>query len=129
MFNSPDINNVILFDARCNLCSTIIDSIRNNDTNEVFQFVSLQSALGNSMVTIISQNHEVPDSVIYLKNNFIYTESDAIMEIGNDLGRGWKVIKILNIIPDTLRDALYRFIAKHRYVFFGKKDSCLIPSY
>ena len=129
MFNSPDINNVILFDDRCNLCGSIIDSIRKRDTEGVFQYVSLQSRLGNSMIDIMSQNHEIPDSIIYLKNNFIYTESDAVIEIGIDLGRTWKLLTALNYIPETLRNAVYRFVARRRYLLFGKKDSCLIPSY
>lgn len=129
MFNSPDINNVILFDDQCNLCGSIIDSIRKRDTEELFQYVGLQSALGNSMVDIISQNHDVPDSIIYLKNNYIYTESDAVIEIGKDLGGAWKILAALNYIPETLRNAVYRFVARRRYLLFGKKDSCLIPSY
>ena len=129
MFNSPDINNVILFDDRCNLCGSIIDSIRKRDTEGVFQYVSLQSRLGNSMIDIMSQNHEIPDSIIYLNNNFIYTESDAVIEIGIDLGGTWKLLTALNYIPETLRNAVYRFVARRRYLLFGKKDSCLIPSY
>lgn len=129
MFNSPDINHVILFDARCNLCGAVIDSIRKRDTEEVFQYVGLQSALGNSMVDIISQNHEIPDSIIYLKNNYIYTESDAVIEIGKDLGGAWKILTALDYIPETLRNAVYRFVARRRYLLFNKKDSCLIPSY
>jgi predicted DCC family thiol-disulfide oxidoreductase YuxK len=129
MFNSPDINNVILFDGRCNLCSSAIDYIRRKDTGKHFQYVALQSALGNTMASIIRQNHDLPDSIVYLKNNIIYTESDAVLEILRDIGEYRILVTILNYFPETLRNALYRFLAKKRYVLFGKKDSCLIPSY
>jgi predicted DCC family thiol-disulfide oxidoreductase YuxK len=129
MFNCPEINNVILYDGRCNLCTSIVGAIRRSDTDEIFQFVSLQSALGNSMVTIINQDHELPDSIVYLKNNYIYTESDAVVEIGKDLGNTWSILSALVLIPEPLRDAMYRFLARNRYVLFGRKDSCLIPSY
>lgn len=129
MFNSPDINNVILFDNQCNLCGSVIDSIRKRDTEKLFQYVSLQSSLGSRMVDIINKDLKLPDSIIYLKNNYIYTESDAVIEIGKDLGGAWKLLTVLIYIPETLRNAVYRFVARRRYLLFGKKNSCLIPSY
>ena len=68
------------------------------------------------------------DSVIYLRNGKIHTESAAILMILNDLGGWWKILAVFRIVPAFIRNLFYRFIAKKRYSIFGKKDECMIPS-
>jgi predicted DCC family thiol-disulfide oxidoreductase YuxK len=68
------------------------------------------------------------DTVIFYSNNRIYTRSSAILEIAKHLGGIYKILPVFSIVPPFLRDAVYKLIAKNRYKFFGKKESCRIPT-
>ncbi len=68
------------------------------------------------------------NSVVYIRNNKIFLQSSAALNIFKDLGLPWKLMYILVVLPSPLRDFFYKIIAKYRYIFFGKKTSCVIPT-
>lgn len=116
---------VILFDGICNLCNGTVDFLIKKDRKKQFRFVALQSEEGKKFV----QNFKIPsetDSVILIKQNLIYFESDAIIEIATMLSYPWKLVNFAKIVPKIIRDGVYRSIAKNRYKWFGKTDSCQI---
>jgi len=87
----------------------------------------LQSEAG----TKITYEFRIPaetDSVILIWENQVFIESDAALKIGRLLPFPWKTVVVLKIIPKKLRDSIYRWIAKNRYRWFGKKDTCRIPT-
>ncbi len=118
---------VILFDGFCNLCNGTVDFLIKRDRNKQFRFVALQSETGK----ILIQKFNIPpatESVIAIKQNLIYFESDAAIEISRLLPFPWKLAILIKIIPKKLRDYIYRIIAKNRYKWFGKTESCRILS-
>ena len=118
---------VILFDGFCNLCNGTVDFLIKRDRNKQFRFVALQSVTGK----ILIQKFNIPpatESVIAIKQNLIYFESDAAIEIARLLPFPWKLAILIKIIPKKLRDYIYRIIAKNRYKWFGKTESCRILS-
>ena len=118
---------VILFDGICNLCNGTVDFLIKRDRNKQFRFVALQSVTGK----ILIQKFNIPpatESVIAIKQNLIYFESDAAIEIARLLPFPWKLAILIKIIPKKLRDYIYRIIAKNRYKWFGKTESCRILS-
>jgi predicted DCC family thiol-disulfide oxidoreductase YuxK len=65
--------------------------------------------------------------VILCENGEMYECSEAIIRIAEILGGFYRLAVVFRIIPKSIRDALYNFIAGHRYQWFGKRESCMIP--
>lgn len=125
----PQGKKVILFDGVCNLCDASVQFIIKHDENDVFRFVALQSELGQTILKYIGINNTNLDSVVlYNPGIAYYIKSDAAIEIANSLGNVFSFALYFKIIPRILRDPLYNYIAKNRYKWYGKKESCLIPS-
>lgn len=121
------IHQVILFDGVCNLCNGTVDFLLKWDRKKQFRFAALQSETGQSLLL----KYKIPiktDSVILIKSNTIYTESDAAIEIAGMLPFPWKLGVLFRVIPKKMRDKIYRWIAKNRYRWFGKRESCRIPT-
>ena len=68
------------------------------------------------------------DSILVIDQHKVYNSSDAALHISKHLNGLWSYLYVLKVIPKPLRDVVYKFIAKNRYTWFGKKDSCMIPS-
>lgn len=120
------LKSIILFDGECNFCSRSVHFIMKRDSQKKFQFASLQSEVGK----LLCNQYQVPkdlNSMILIDNQRYYAKSSAVLRISLGLEGFWKVFSILMIFPPILRDTVYDFIAKHRYIF-GKKKSCKIPN-
>ncbi len=120
--------SVILFDGVCNLCNAWVQFLIRIDKHEIFQFATLQSESGQKLVSLYNIKTGQPEFVVYISNSICLIESDAILEILNDLGGFWKFFIVFKLIPKILRDRIYRFIARKRYKIFGKRASCMIPT-
>lgn len=55
-------------------------------------------------------------------------KSTAALKIISQFGALWKLLLVFWIIPTPIRDSVYSYIAKNRYKWFGKKESCMIPT-
>lgn len=115
---------IILFDGVCHFCNGAVQFIINRDRHAYFQFASLQSNAGR----ILLVNHPDLESLVLIEDGQYFTESTAVLRIARSLNGLWKIAYIFHVIPKTIRDPLYRYIARHRYRWFGKKQSCMIPS-
>ncbi|WP_338452861.1 thiol-disulfide oxidoreductase DCC family protein [Niallia oryzisoli] len=119
--------DIILFDGECNLCNYSIQFIIKRDKKARFHFAALQSETGQEIVS----KHRIPnnvDSVILVQDRQCYYQSSAALRICKHLTGGWKLLYGLIIVPKSLRDYFYGVIAKNRYKWFGKRDSCMLPS-
>lgn len=121
-------NDVILFDGVCNLCNFFVQFVIKRDRRNVFKFASLQSDFGKKILNESGLADANSDSVILYSEGKTYTESKAALKILKKLSGGWKLIYVFIILPKSIRDAVYRFIARNRYKWFGKKDSCMLPT-
>jgi predicted DCC family thiol-disulfide oxidoreductase YuxK len=118
---------VVLFDGVCNLCNKTVQFILQHDKMQAFTFSCLQSDFGRLVTADSGLGGQFPDSVILYENGQLYTRSCAIIRIAEILG-GYSVLTAgLHIIPKGIRDAVYNFVARHRYRWFGKSDHCMIP--
>jgi len=120
-------NPIIIFDGECNLCNGTVDFLLKRDSKKQFRFASIQSEAAQLLFRKFQIPSEV-DSVILIKSNKVYFESDAAIEIAGMLPFPWKMGTIFRIIPKKIRDNIYRRIAKNRYRWFGKRDTCRIPA-
>jgi len=119
---------ILLFDGVCNLCSGSVQFIIRRDPEARFRFASLQSEVGQRYLEELQVDRDAVDSVILVEGGRWYKESDAALRIARLLGGPWKAMGILRLLPRPLRDRLYRFIARHRYRWFGKRESCWLPT-
>jgi predicted DCC family thiol-disulfide oxidoreductase YuxK len=119
---------IILFDGVCNLCNGSVQFVIKKDTEAKFKYASLQSASGQALLKKFNLPLEQFDSFIYIKGSQVFQRSAGALNVLKDLGGFWKLLYGFIIIPPFLRDAVYNYIAKNRYKFFGKRESCMIPT-
>lgn len=117
---------LVLFDGYCNLCNGAVNCIIRHDRKKQFRFVPLQSPAGKILISRF-QVPENMDSVILIKNNLCFIESDAGLQIIRILGFPWNLFGMFWIIPKKIRNRIYRWIARNRYRWFAKKVTCTIP--
>ena len=119
---------VIFFDGLCNLCNGAVQFTIERDPKNIFQFASLQSGFAKLEL----QNFEVDlaqmNSFILLENGKLYQQSTAALRVAKKLNGLWPLLYAFIIVPPFIRNAVYNYIAKNRYKWFGKKESCWVPT-
>lgn len=126
-----DLNKkIVLFDGICNLCNTSVQYIIKHDENDDYRFAPLQSDIGIKLAKERGIDTSNVDSIVLIRPGIAYYEkSSAAIEIMYDFGGLWKLMLIFKyILPTFIRDLVYDFIARNRYKWFGKQDSCMIPT-
>lgn len=120
---------IILFDGVCNLCNSAVQFVIQHDKNDIFRFVALQSELGQEILNYIGIDSANIDSIIlYEPGVAYYYKSSAAIQIAKHLGGFWHFGTVFKIIPNGIRNLLYDYVAKNRYKWYGKKESCMIPT-
>lgn len=120
---------IILFDGVCNLCNSAVQFVIEHDRKDIFRFVALQSELGKEILAYIGIDAKNIDSIIlYEPGVAYYYKSSAAIEIARSLGGFWHFGTVFRVIPTGIRNRLYDYIAKNRYKWYGKKESCMIPT-
>ncbi len=129
MLNLPENKKIILFDGVCNLCNSSVQFLIKHDEKDVFRFVALKSDLGIAIIKHIGIDIKKTDSIIlYEPGKAYYYKSNAALEIAKTLGGILSFVPVFYIIPSPIRDFFYDYIAKNRYKWYGKKESCMIPT-
>ena len=123
MQNKP----VILFDGVCNLCNSSVQFVIKRDKQDRFQFASLQSVFGQNILSRHKLSSKDFDSFLLLKDDTLFTKSTGALKVLSQLN-GWQWAKVFLIVPKFLRNAVYSFIARNRYRWFGKREACWIPT-
>ncbi|HLP94686.1 MAG TPA: DCC1-like thiol-disulfide oxidoreductase family protein [Saprospiraceae bacterium] len=118
---------VLLFDGVCNLCNASVQWVLLRDKKGLFRFAALQSEVGQHLLKARGMSGETLDSVVVVSGGRVLTHSDAPLEVARLLGGGWSLLYIFRWIPRSIRDGIYRFIARNRYRWFGKQESCMLP--
>lgn len=126
MINSN--NGIILFDGVCNFCNNSINLVIRKDKRDYFRFAPLQSEAGKILTEKFNIDTTKTDSVLLIENDVLYSKSTAALRIARKMGGLFPLCYAMIIIPKFLRDPMYDFIAKRRYKWFGKKESCMIPT-
>ncbi|WP_205520588.1 thiol-disulfide oxidoreductase DCC family protein [Tropicibacter sp. Alg240-R139] len=118
---------VTVMDAHCALCARGAAWIAHNDQDQEFLIVPMQSELGQVLLEQNGLDPNDPTSWLLLERGQGRTSTDAIIRSGQKLGRKWRLLTVLRIIPRPVRDACYRVVARNRYRWFGQGDMCNMP--
>lgn len=128
MENLEENEAVLLFDGVCNLCNGSVQFIIKHEKSSVLKFAAIQSEAGQKLLSQYNINPEYTNSVILIKEGKVYTESDAVFKTSQFLKFPFSLGRFLVVVPKPIRNFIYRKVAKNRYRWFGKKDSCMIPT-
>ena len=119
---------IILFDGVCNLCNNSVQFVIKHDTENKFMFAALQSPPGQALLLQYNLPLEGFNSFVLIKDEKVYLKSTAALNVAKNLNGPVKLLYGFIIVPAFIRNAVYNFIAKNRYKWFGKKESCMIPT-
>jgi len=119
---------IILFDGVCNLCNGSVVFIIKRDKKDVFRFAAIQSDEGQELIQKYNIDTSKVDSILLLDGETYYAKSTAALKIARHLKGGYPLLYGFMILPRFLRNWVYDIIARNRYKWFGKKESCMIPT-
>jgi predicted DCC family thiol-disulfide oxidoreductase YuxK len=120
---------LILFDGVCNLCNTSVQYVIKHDKKNSFMFTALQSDVGQQIIKDYNIDTSKTDSILlYTPQTGVVSKSTAALKIAQNLGFPQNVMSIFFIVPPFIRNGVYDYIAKNRYKWYGKKESCMIPT-
>lgn len=120
---------VVLFDGVCNLCNGAVNFIIDRDPSARFRFAALQSDQAAGLLAPLGRVPEAePSSFVLVEDGRVYERSTAALRVARKLPGAWKLFYAFIIVPRPLRDAVYRFVARNRYRWFGKAEACRMPT-
>ena len=119
---------IIFFDGLCNLCNGAVQFTIQRDPKDLFRFASLQSNFAQETLAPFQIEPKKGDSFVLLENGKIYQRSTAALSVVRKLKGLWPLLYAFIIVPQFIRDEIYNFIAKNRYKWFGKEESCWVPT-
>ena len=122
---------VILFDGVCNLCNSAVRWVIERDKEGRFSFASLQSDAARRELVKVMGTKEIealPDSIVLLDSDGVHTRSTAVLRIARGLGSRFALLRLGVVLPRPIRDVIYDLIARNRYRWFGRRDTCMMPT-
>ncbi len=122
-----DSYSILIFDGECNLCNTWVKLVLRFDKKQRFKFCSLQSEIGRKLIGDKISLETLPLTVVLIENEKLYTHSTAALRVVQQLAFPVSMLVVFKIIPVKVRDGIYNWIARNRYKWFGKQQSCMVP--
>ena len=119
---------ILLFDGHCNLCNAWVQYVVKRDPSSTIRFASLQSGAGRRLLEEHKIDVNYIDSLVLFEEGRFSMSSNAALRTFSYLDGWQKHVIILAVVPRSLRDLIYRFIAKNRYKWFGRREQCMVPT-
>ncbi|MFC3562545.1 thiol-disulfide oxidoreductase DCC family protein [Pedobacter jamesrossensis] len=119
---------VIFFDGVCNLCNASVQFVIEHDKENYFKFSALQGEYAQEVLPKFNVNLQNLNSTLLLENGKLYTKSSSALRVAKKLNGLWPLLYSFIIVPKFLRDWGYDIIAKNRYKWWGKQESCWVPT-
>ena len=121
-------DNVVIFDGVCNLCAHSVRFILNHEAGQTLRFTPLQSPAGARLMRELGFDPGDAKTFVLIADGRAYVRSDAAIRISRYLGGAWKLLGAIKIIPRPVRDWAYDIVARNRYRWFGRFDTCMVPT-
>ena len=120
--------SILLFDGHCSLCNASVDFVLKRDTKKNLRFAAMQSPAGQRVLKHFDYPCTYLDSLILVEKGKVYLGSTAALRVARQLRRGWPLLYPLIILPKGFRDSIYQWIGANRYAWFGRRESCRMPT-
>ena len=124
----PDAHPLIVFDGNCVMCSANARFVLRHDRRRRFRLTTAQSPLGASLYRHFGLRADEEGTILVLDGGRLLTDSEAVIAIPAGLGWPWRIAAGARIVPRSLRDRLYRRLARNRFRWFGRRDTCWVPA-
>jgi predicted DCC family thiol-disulfide oxidoreductase YuxK len=118
---------VVLFDGVCNLCNGLVQFVIPRDPDGYFQFAALNSEAAARVLSAAGHGGPLVDSIVLVEAGVVYVRSAAALRIARRLGFPWALGYGLMVVPRPLRGAIYDLVARRRYRWFGRRETCMVP--
>jgi predicted DCC family thiol-disulfide oxidoreductase YuxK len=118
----------ILFDGVCTLCNRFVQFVIARDPSARFRFGALQTAAAAALLRDAGAPMPLPDSMVLVTGGRLYVRSAAALRILRHLRFPWPLAYVFIAVPPFVRDAVYDYVATHRYRWFGRRDTCMVPT-
>lgn len=118
---------VIVFDGVCALCNRWVRFLLRFDRAGRYRFAAMQGEHGRQLLAAHGLDPQDPMSFLLLEQGQAWTDSDAIVRVLQGLGGSWRLAAALRLVPRRWRDAGYRALARNRYRWFGRSETCRRP--
>lgn len=119
---------LIVFDGTCVLCSSWVAFVLRRGARTRFRFATTQSATGKTLLTAHGIEVANPSTFLFVEEGGASTESDAVIRMFREFGGAWRIAALARLLPKSVRDAVYRWVARNRYRWFGRRKECFVPS-
>ena len=127
---------VIVFDGVCVLCNGWVRFLLRHDRAGRYRFAAMQSEAGRALLARHGLDPDDPASFLLIEHDApgadarprVSTDSEAIRRVLAGLGGGWRLAHAMALLPRGVRDAAYRRLARNRYRWFGRHDTCAVPA-
>ena len=119
---------ILLFDGHCNLCNAWVEFIVKRDSAGTIRFASLQSGAGRRLLEEHKIDENYIESLVFFEEERFSVSSNAALRTLSYLDSWQKHLIFLAVVPRSLRDLVYRFNARNRYKWFGRREKCMIPT-
>lgn len=125
----PDqLRKILLFDGLCNLCNRSVLFVIKRDAQKSIRYASIQSSSGKNLLRQFNIEEAYLGSLIFIEDEKVYLKSSGALRLCRYLKGLWPVVYVFIIVPPFIRNAVYDFIAKNRYQWFGKRETCVVPT-
>jgi predicted DCC family thiol-disulfide oxidoreductase YuxK len=121
-------HNLILFDGVCNFCNAAVQMVIEIDRQKVFKFAPIQSELGQQLYHQHGLDTSDIQTLMLVDEDKVWTKSDAVLEVLSRLDGVWHLLGAFKAMPQPIRDWAYSEFARQRFVLFGRRETCLIPT-
>jgi predicted DCC family thiol-disulfide oxidoreductase YuxK len=122
------VTDIVIFDGVCNLCARSVQFILRHESGPQFLFSPVQSAAGARILLAHGFSPTEVDSFVLVSDGKVFTRSSAALRIARQFKGSWQLLRVFWIVPKPLRDLLYDFVARNRYSWFGKAESCFVST-
>ncbi len=124
-YSMVHLSYIILYDSSCNLCQKSVRFIKRYDKRQLFSFMPFGSNDAGLIVSRYGVSKQYKESMVFVLKGKVYTKSTAALLICWHLSGFWPILSIFLLIPTPIRDFFYDIIARNRYRWFGKCESCV----
>jgi|SRR5579872_2431046 len=128
--SGPPAPAILLFDGVCNLCNAWVNFLIDRDAVGALRFASLQSVAAQELLARLGRPAPTnePDTVLLVERGRVFDRSTAVLRAARHLRGAWPLLAALLAVPRPVRDGIYRWIARHRYRWFGRSEACRVPT-
>jgi predicted DCC family thiol-disulfide oxidoreductase YuxK len=119
---------IIVFDGVCALCNGWVRFLLRHDRKGRYRFAAMQTPTGRALLAAHGLDPDDPSSFLLIEDGNAWMDTDAIRRVVAGLGGVWRIAHGLALLPRHLRNRIYRTIARNRYRWFGRHDTCFLPT-